>query len=74
MINIPRTFAPFSYLFTSGFADIFSSLFSLPEFTHRGKLEIVNDWRNDVNGVSHSIVWTREDIQKMIDQYKVRLS
>ena len=47
-------------------------IFRLPEFTHGGKWEVVDDWRNDANGVTHSLVWTIGDIQTMINQYEVR--
>ena len=48
------------------------NLCRLPEFTHGGKWEVINDWRNDAKGISHSLVWKLEDVQKLINTYEVR--
>ena len=47
-------------------------VYSLPEFTHGGKWEVVDDWRNDANGVTHSLIWTLKAVQDFMNQYEVR--
>jgi hypothetical protein len=42
----------------------------LPEFTHGGRWEVVDDYRNDANGVTHQLLWTKEDISKQIQLYE----
>ena len=42
----------------------------LPEFTHGGKWEVVDDWRNDANGVTHQLIWTKEDIEGRMKNYE----
>ncbi len=45
----------------------------LPEFTHGGKWQVVDDWRNDANGVAHQLLWTKEDVEGQIKKFEVSI-
>ena len=45
--------------------------FSLPEFSHGGKLEVVQDWRDETKGIHHKLLWTKEDIESQMKQFEV---
>ena len=49
----------------------FNDVFRLPEFTHGGKWEVVDDWRNDANGGVHQLRWTKEGVEGKIKEFEV---
>jgi len=51
----------------------FNDLFRLSEFTHGGKLQVYEEYRDSSLGASQPRIWTKEAVEEHIKQFEVSL-
>ena len=43
---------------------------SLPEFSRNGRWRIVNEYRSEANGKMHDLVWTIQEVETKMREFK----